>query len=226
MDNATCLTCQTAPVIRAANGRRLKFCSAECRQQRARRLREEARRAAVAADSKTCTRCDRDLPKTEFHADKKRLDGLYPWCVDCRRGYHGSTRRPGPAWESKADYDRARRAVLNAAPDRQDRWFRTYLWTTFRMTPESYQDLLDKQDGRCAICRSNDPGKSRGREVGRFHVDHDHSCCPGRRSCGRCIRGLLCRGCNTGIGCLRDDPDRLLAAADYVKRGRTSVRVA
>ena len=32
-------------------------------------------------------------------------------------------------------------------------------------------------------------------------VDHDHACCPdGKRPCGRCIRGLLCLGCNTTPG--------------------------
>lgn len=28
-------------------------------------------------------------------------------------------------------------------------------------------------------------------------IDHDHDCCPGR-GCGQCIRGIVCRPCNTG----------------------------
>lgn len=32
------------------------------------------------------------------------------------------------------------------------------------------------------------------------HIDHDHTCCPGSRSCGNCVRGILCEGCNLQIG--------------------------
>jgi len=43
-----------------------------------------------------------------------------------------------------------------------------------------------------------------------FNVDHDHKT--------KKVRGLLCFGCNTGIGCLRDNPSRLRSAADYLER--------
>lgn len=79
----------------------------------------------------------------------------------------------------------------------------------FGLTIERYDELLARQDGVCAVCREA-PGY-RG-----LDVDHDHSCCPGRRSCGRCIRGLLCSPCNRAIGYFRDDPVLMRAAIEYL----------
>lgn len=52
-------------------------------------------------------------------------------------------------------------------------------------------------------------------------VDHDHTCCPRRGySCGKCIRGALCRNHNRGLGYFDDNVEALQAAINYL-RGET-----
>ena len=65
--------------------------------------------------------------------------------------------------------------------------------TVGRGYSESYSKILAAQNGGCAICHRL-PGKR------RLSVDHDHSCCSGAKSCGGCVRGLLCNPCNLQVG--------------------------
>jgi hypothetical protein len=77
---------------------------------------------------------------------------------------------------------------------------------TYGLSPGDWQKLFEAQGGKCFICQ-------------RFKakaVDHDHACCSGPTSCGRCVRGLLCGTCNTGIGRWRDDVATFLRAVDYL----------
>lgn len=82
------------------------------------------------------------------------------------------------------------------------------------LTGRAHDAILATQRGACAIC-----GEScrTGRNLA---VDHDHECCPGKRSCGTCIRGLLCADCNNGLGRFRDDPALLIRAAQYLAQSR------
>lgn len=67
-----------------------------------------------------------------------------------------------------------------------------------RLTPQRYRALRDAQDGVCGICGR---GNLRGWDAVPLFIDHDHVCCPDHRSaCGRCVRGLLCSGCNGWLG--------------------------
>jgi hypothetical protein len=69
-----------------------------------------------------------------------------------------------------------------------------------------YDRLFAQQGGQCAICGTDQPG---GRYV-RLLVDHCHRT-------GK-VRGLLCHGCNAGLGLFKDEPERLVAAAAYLKK--------
>lgn len=73
----------------------------------------------------------------------------------------------------------------------------------------------------CEICESDITAKkvdAKGRLRSVFAIDHDHDCCPGGNSCGSCLRGILCKSCNSGIGYLGDDPQAALRAAKYLRR--------
>lgn len=72
-----------------------------------------------------------------------------------------------------------------------------------------YERLLTEQAGLCAICGFPERRK-RKRQPMPLVVDHDHRT-------GQ-IRGLLCHGCNTGLGSFCDDPGRLLRAVRYATR--------
>jgi hypothetical protein len=67
----------------------------------------------------------------------------------------------------------------------------------FNLTPETVKRMFEKQSGLCKLCRV---------ALKKWVIDHDHKCCPGRRSCGKCVRGLLCIPCNAMLGQL----DRML----------------
>lgn len=64
------------------------------------------------------------------------------------------------------------------------------------MTPAQLDALYAKYDSRCGVCgvhESEVPSK-----YAKLHIDHDHTCCPGAgKSCGKCVRGLLCPRCNS-----------------------------
>lgn len=81
----------------------------------------------------------------------------------------------------------------------------------YGITKEQYDKMLEDQGGHCAICPATPE------EVGTLCVDHDHSCCPGAKTCGKCLRALLCPRCNTAIGLLDDSVERIQKAAAYVQ---------
>lgn len=79
----------------------------------------------------------------------------------------------------------------------------------YGVTLEQHDEVLNSQNGQCAICKSKTPNR-RGSK--RFHVDHCHAT-------GK-FRGLLCSRCNMAIGLLKDDVCFLQNAIEYLSKAR------
>lgn len=82
------------------------------------------------------------------------------------------------------------------------------LWK-FKLSPVNFNLLLTRQGGGCAGCK---------RAEGPWHVDHDHTCCRGKASCGLCTRGVLCSKCNIGLGTIQDNLNTLQNMAAYLRK--------
>lgn len=76
----------------------------------------------------------------------------------------------------------------------------------FGLTVDAVIELYDE-----LICRN--PGCN---STERLSLDHDHSCCNGQRSCGKCVRGWLCNTCNSALGLLGEDRNRISGLIDYL----------
>jgi len=110
----------------------------------------------------------------------------------CKHGHAWTPENVTDRGECRACVDVGVRKWYKANPERvREGIYRV----TYNLTPEAYAAIFDRQEGRC-IC-----GLVFGTEINnRPEVDHDRVCCPGRKSCGKCIRGLLCGRCNRVLG--------------------------
>jgi hypothetical protein len=138
---------------------------------------------------KFCCDCGKAKPTSEFHKNTQKWDGLAARCKECAIAY---------------------RKRYDATPEGYRKNRSRLLKHNYGITLEQYEEMLAAQNGVCAVCGEVNEG---GRALS---VDHDHTCCSGPRSCGRCIRKLLCAHCNHAIGNAKEDADRLVALAAYL----------
>lgn len=75
----------------------------------------------------------------------------------------------------------------------------------YGLSHAEYEALLESQQCRCAICRTDAPSRT-------WHVDHCHAT--------GAVRGLLCPQCNVGLGHFKDSPELLSAAGAYLMKER------
>lgn len=160
---------------------------------------------------KLCRKCGEWKDKEKFYKTPKNKDGLRSWCKQCTDSANSDWRKKNK--KRMAQYHSLWR---KANPDKykatQDRWWkknstrrRADNLKRLGATIEQYKELFVKQNGTCAICGTNNPG----RRQKNFAVDHNHKS-------GK-VRGLLCFSCNAAIGMFGDRSDIIHRAANYLE---------
>lgn len=147
-----------------------------------------------------CGECLQRKPLEQFRVERGRRRYECNPCRNTRRRSEYATR--SDLQQKNRESCAKRRVQLHATGITLARM--DELKKKFGMTPEEFIDMHEAQGGRCKIC--GDPllaGK------GGAVVDHCHAS-------GR-IRGLLCNGCNSGIGWFKEDPARMRTAILYLE---------
>lgn len=130
----------------------------------------ESRFDPLRESVKRCNKCGETKPLDQFNKHKNRSDGVQIYCKLCSHAMRTE-------WGNK-NPDKVR---INR------------LWSLYKLREDDYIELLISQNYMCLICSIELTEENR-------NIDHDHSCCPGRSSCGKCVRGILCGPCNVKIG--------------------------
>lgn len=91
-----------------------------------------------------------------------------------------------------------------------DRWQKQ---GKYGLKPGDYEAMVEEQDNRCGICRTENPGVGGCNKTPlRWSIDHNHETNE--------VRGLLCPACNKGLGHFQDNILLLEAAIDWIKNGK------
>jgi len=169
-------------------------------------------------ETKFCRKCQTEKPTTEFHR-RSEVNGYVAHCKSCKSATHQARTAKRVAEQnyllvsakfcsgcknSKPIEEFAKQVV---SPDGHASLCKVcnkayLLRHKYRLSLQEHQGLYVGQEQRCAICRMEYP-------LEELAVDHCHST--------NVVRGLLCRGCNTGLGCFKEDLERLERAINYLR---------
>lgn len=171
-------------------------------------------------DTRICSICNEYKNIKDFKNDK------YSWCNVCQKEYDRKRNEKGLVKPRKIVGELVHCRHCEQYLDRSEFWGNDLTYCRpckkkvginsnlrkYKLTMETYSEMEKSQNGVCAICKDPEMNKK------RLSVDHDHACCPGYGSCGKCIRGLLCSNCNTFLGNAKDDIEILKSAIEYLQK--------
>lgn len=160
--------------------------------------------------------------------DNTRFEGNAVRCLDCKRErerrryaagpekFKARSRSRGQAqgdkkrqrerdryWANREAASAKEKARRDAEPEKYRLRACERNLAKYGLTIKSYENLLESQGGRCAICDDLPITTP-------LAVDHDHTT-------GQ-LRALLCGSCNRALGLFKDDYRVVTAAADYIAK--------
>jgi hypothetical protein len=120
------------------------------------------------------------------------------------------------------DYRKRKRAGFVFVPDptpeplRRSRTRFQSLLKRKGLTVEEFARMLLRSGIKC-----ENPGCRRLIDLdgvpGSWGLDHDHGHCPGTCGCVKCIMGILCSGCNTALGLLGENGEKIRGLIAYLR---------
>lgn len=156
---------------------------------------------------KVCTKCGLEKNESEFNKNKRKTKiSLSCWCKQCRREYRKNNldkikerNRLYRIENKERDHSYGKEYRKNNPDKLRDK----HLRRNYGITLQQYNEMFEKQEGKCAIC-----GTHQSEFKKPLYVDHCHET-------GK-IRGLLCDKCNHAIGLLKDSPNISQEASNYL----------
>jgi hypothetical protein len=156
---------------------------------------------------KTCGGCKETKGFGQFSKNKSKKDGLATQCKDCMGRYRNDNREK--LNQQRKDYYHA--DPMKYRQDNSQKWKESGRDKQYSLIPGTIEFMLKNQEFKCG-----NPMCENDIDWSTSMVDHDHTCCPSTKSCGNCVRGLLCRGCNWALGNVNDNIDKLTGLIDYI----------
>jgi hypothetical protein len=164
-----------------------------------------------------CKKCGVEKSEDEFYKNSGNKSGYLSACKGCVAVYQKSVRprnRMQEAERYRKDEGFRRSKVVRARNRRKENPNRvkehnriSKLKTTYGLTVEDVKRMHAAQNGSCAICKDRIPPAGKN-----CNVDHCHNT--------GCVRGLLCRRCNLGLGLFRDNLVILQESILYLEESR------
>jgi hypothetical protein len=141
--------------------------------------------------NKVCNKCGIKKSLDLFAKGKGYRDGIRNTCKKCHSDYMVN-------YYKNNDDKRIIKNKINSGKD--------FNWKRHKITKEKFDEMVSRYSGKCYACKINDAS----------NIDHDHNCCSGSRSCGSCVRGILCHQCNTALGLVKDSKKTLQRLIEYL----------
>lgn len=154
---------------------------------------------------KLCAKCNKIKDINEFGFRSAEKDGYNYYCKSCHNEKARIYRKIHP--------EETRKCVENYRKLNPEKVKDSQLRIKYGISLDKLNELIYDQGGKCFLCKVEFSKKWDERPA----IDHDHSCCSGAKTCGKCIRKILCIRCNAWLGRFENNPKMFLEAFNYLR---------